>query len=590
MLVQKDGLVDALEYLNQNPRLSVDTETTGLRHSDRAFSVQFANAERSYYFDKRVLGEDFHKIHGLFHKERTWYAQNAKFDLRQLHWEGWHPKGPVLDLEVLVRLTRNDVHTTKLEAVAKSHGMEKLKIVDDYITEHKLWTRVPSKYWPSKIYENQHYDKVPLEIMAQYAPHDTRITYDLCEMILPRLDPKSMDVLANETALTPVCLDMELGGALVDQEYALRMLKLESGLILEAQNEFRLVTGKSYDTSKQFLIEIFEAAGETIPRTAKGNPSLTDDVLESFTSPAAQVIQRIRHYEKRISTYYSSFLDLPDSQGRIHPDMRQAGTKTGRFSYRDPNLQNIPKEDDPDDLIKENLIRRCFIPEKDHVLVSMDYSQQEYRLMLAYADQRDLVAKVMGGMDLHEATAQLVGITRKLAKTLNFAILYGAGDDKLAWMLGITPIEARLLRQRYFAALPMIMHFINNVKNTVASRGFVYNWMGRKLHLPGNLKAAAYAVPNHLIQGGGADVCKKAMVQVAPEIKGTGIRMQKQVHDQLVFQWPKDQLDKIPRVREIMEDVFPEKNGMRMKVDVAWSTKSFAEADMTKGLPDGIRL
>jgi DNA polymerase-1 len=582
MIVREQDFTEVLEYLDKHDKLAVDTETTGLRYHDRLFSVQFATQDRSFYFDRRALA-NFDRVKGLFDRERTWYAQNAKFDMRMLSWEKMVPKGTVSDLEVLVRLDRNDVMSTRLADTARREGMEKLKIVDDYIKEHELHTKITNKYGGEE--KLLHFDRVPIEIMGQYAHHDTRITYDLSEKILSRLDPKCFEVYKNECALTPICLEMEMGGALLDLEYTRNMYEYESGLIREAKNEFLLVTGKLYDTSKQTLIEIFTKAGEVIPTTAKGNPSLTDDILEGFTSPAARILQKIRHYEKRISTYYSSFLDLCDDHGYIHPDMRQAGTKTGRFSYRDPNLQNIPKEDDKDDLTRPNLVRRCFVPEKDHVLVSMDYSQQEYRLMLAYADQRDLIEQVMAGVDLHEATARLVGITRKQAKTLNFAILYGAGDDKLAWMLGITKQEASLLRKRYFMALPMVLHLISQVKRTVASRGHVYNWYGRKLCLPGNVAAGAYAVPNHLIQGGGADICKVAMVQVAPEIKGTGIRMQKQVHDQLLFQVPKDQFDKLPRIKEIMEGVFPEKNGMRMKVDVSWSDKSFAEADMKKGFP-----
>lgn len=588
MIVKPGDLVEVLEYLDKQEELGCDTETTGLRYHDRLFSVQFSSESRDYYFDKRILGDQFDKVRGLFARPRTWFFQNPKFDMRMLSWEGMVPTGTISDLEVLVRLDRNDVLTTRLADTARREGFEKLKIVDDYIKEHGLSSKRVSRFGGEE--KLLHFDQVPVGIMGAYAYHDTRITYDISKKIRDRLDPMSLAVYQNECKLTPICFEMEMNGALLDLEYTEKMYEYEGGLIREAQNEFLLVTGQLYNTSKKVLIEIFEKAGETIPRTAKGNPSLTDDVLEGFTSPAARILQRIRHYEKRLSTYYSSFLDLCDDKGIIHPDMRQAGTKTGRFSYRDPNLQNIPKEDDPSDLVRPNLVRRCFKPDRDHILVSMDYSQQEYRLMLAYARQQDLIDKVMTGMDLHEATAQVVRITRKQAKTLNFAILYGAGDDKLAWMLSISIQEASLLRKRYFMALPMVLHLISQVKRTVTSRGHVYNWFGRKLHLPGNLAKGAYAVPNHLIQGGGADICKKAMVDVHPEIKGAGIRMQKQVHDQLLFQVPKDQIDKLPRVKEIMESVFPEKNGMRMKVDVSWSNKSFAEADMKKGFPDARAL
>jgi len=584
MIVKKEELTSALEYLDKCPELSVDSETTGFRYNDRAFSAQFANEEKSFYFDKRILGEEYDKVKLLTKKPRTYYFQNAKFDMRMLSWDGFDFKGTISDLEVLVRLNQNDVHSTSLATTAKANGMEKLGIVEDYIKIHKLWTDVKSKHW-DKTERRLHYDKVPIDIMGIYAPHDTRITFDLSKKYLKSLDEKSLDVYKNECALTPVCFDMEMRGALIDPVYTEAQIEYESGLIREARNAFLCITGKVYDGSKSQLIDVFTKAGENIPKTATGRDSLTDDILESFTSPAAKAVQTIRYYEKRISTYYSSFLDLCDEQNRIHPDMRQAGTTTGRFSYRAPNFQNLSKEDEPEDLIRPNLIRRCFIPEPGHYLVSMDYSQMEYRLMLAYAKQHNMIKSVMLGADVHEATAQLVSISRKPAKTLNFAILFGAGLDKLATMLGISKYEAGVLRGKYFNSLPAVQFLIGQIKTTGMTRGYIYNWMGRKLHLPGGISSNSFALPNHLIQSSGADTCKLAMVNIAKEIKGTGIYMSKQVHDQLVFQWPKDQLDKIPRVKEIMEDAFPEKEGMRMKVDVSYSTKSFAEANMIKGIP-----
>lgn len=586
MVVTKDTMAEALEHLHFHDNLAVDTETTGLRMHDRLFSIELASAEKQFHFDKRILGEDFDKVKIIFDKERTWYLQNAKFDMRMLHWEGIVLRGTIIDLEVLVRLYKNDVMSTRLKDTAKLFGMEKLEIVDEYITKNKLTSKVESKYW-SKTYEFKHYDKVPIEIIGEYGPHDARITFDLCKAMLAEMDIRSRPVFENECALTKVCFDMEMHGVLLDREYAERMLKYESGLIHEAEREFLLSTGQLYTGSKGQLLEVFTKAGETIPKTAKGNPSLTGDILDDFTSPVAKMIQRIRYYEKRCSTYYSSFLDLSDDQGRLHADIRQAGTTTGRFSYRDPNLQNVPKEDDPEDLVRSNIVRGCFIPEKDHVLVQFDYSQQEYRLMLAYANQWDLIAKVMGGMDVHDATAQSVGVTRKIAKVLNFAISYGSGPAKIAGMLGIPVDEAFHLRKKYFAKLPMVNVLLGKVQNTATSRGHVYNWMGRKLHLPGGMRDLAYQVPNHLIQGGGADICKKAMVDLAnTDIpKRTGAKMIKQVHDALIFQWPKSNLDMIPLVEKVMVGAWPGANGMAMAVDVKWSDKSLAEKDMVKWQP-----
>ena len=570
-----------LDYLHQQHTLAVDAETTGVRWHDRLFSIEIATREKEFHFDKRILGSEFDKLKLLFEKPRTYYLQNAKFDMRMLHWENIVLRGTILDLEVLVRLYKNDVMSTRLKDTARLFGMEKLNIVDEYISKHKLYTKRQSPHW-DKEFKDLHFDRVPVDILGQYAAHDARITFDLCEKILPLIDERSREVLDNETALIPICSIAELDGCLIDRAYTSKTLDYEKGLIKDSKDRFLLAAGKIFDGSKSQLLDVFTKAGEDIPKTAKGNPCLDAAALDSFISPLAKIVQEIRFYEKRCSTYYSSFLDLCDERGRLHADMRQAGTTTGRFSYRDPNLQQLSKEDSEEDFKRPNLIRACFIPEKDHVLVQFDYAQQEYRLLLAYANQWDLIEKIMGGMDVHQATADMVGISRKHAKTLNFAVLYGSGPDNIASMLGISVDGAVTLRNKYLARLPMVQQFIATVKLTACSRGHVYNWMGRKLHLPGGIRGNAYAVPNHLIQGGGADVCKRAMVDIAPLLSKIGARLHSQIHDALVFQWPKENLDMIPEIVEVMKNAWPIKNGMEMAVDVKWSDKSLAERDLVK--------
>src|SRR5690606_20649050 len=123
-------------------------------------------------------------------------------------------------------------------------------------------------------------------------------------------------------------------------------------------------------------------------------------------------------------TYYSSFLHYADERNILRPSLNQGGTTTGRFSSNNPNMQNCPKEDEEGDKEKPFLIRSCFIPRPDHYYVPIDFDQQEYRLMLDYAGERQLIDMVLSGMDVHNATAEMLGSTRKRAKTLNFAIIY----------------------------------------------------------------------------------------------------------------------------------------------------------------------
>lgn len=583
MVVDKNNIKDALSFLSTQNKLAVDTETEGLRKHHKTFSCQIATKEREYYFDKRILGEDYYQLAEILNKPRTYYLQNAKYDLKMLRKDNITPSGDLHDLEILTRLWKNDVMSTRLKDTAKMFGMEKLDVVDKYVKENKLWTRRQSPYWRTAIYEDYHFDKVPLDIMQEYACHDARITYDLCELSLQRVPDSSKKVLATEQRLISICQKMEERGVLVDRDKTLRFLEQESGLILEAKSHFHMATGFKYDGSKTQLLEVFTRAGENIPKTDKGNPSLNVDALDSFTSPVAKIVKDIRRFEKRIATYYATFLDLMDDEHYIHPDMRQAGTTTGRFSYRDPNFQQLPSEEDDSDMDRDNLVRSCLVPPEGYNIVACDYKAQELRIMYAYANEKNLIEAVMRGHDAHQATADLVGITRRQAKTLNFSLSYGAGPDKIAEALDISVENARLLMQKFFRGVPRVDNFLQRVKNEVKSRGYVTNFYGRRLNLPMRDSSFSYKIPNHLIQSTGGDICKLAMVGIDDKFGSSDeVLMFMQLHDALYFYVRKDCMHHVPRIKEIMKSVWPRTNGMNMDVDVMWSELSMAKRDMVK--------
>ncbi len=583
MIVHSGNLQKVLDVLRERSILSIDTETTGLEWTDRAFAIVVADTSDEYYFDDRQLERKLilEAILTLV-KTPNKIFMNAKFDLRMIKntWDvdltAW---GNIWDIEVMERLYNNSHMKYSLAEIAKRHGFSKSTAVELYITKNKLWSKIPYKY-SEGTWTQFHYDKVPMQQMQVYAEIDARITFDIYWRLKKLLeDGKTAShpcVVENESRLTKTCFKMEERGVLVNTEYVRQAMKHENDMIEETKHRFCLTTGVKYDNKKTTLIDIFTKAGETIPKTLKGNPQLTDDVLESFTSPAANLVRKIRFHEKRISTYYSSFLELADSDGIIRANMRQAGTTTGRFSYSNPNLQNIPKEEDSTD---PYVVRGSFKPRPGKVFVAMDYKQQEYRLMLAYAKHWQLIKEVMDGKDVHQATADLVGITRKQAKTLNFAILYGAGAAKIAWMLGIPELEARNLIRKYFDALACVQDFIVRTVNEGKSRGTIHNWFGRCLKVSST--EFAYVFPNHRIQSGGADICKIAMNRIDDAFPD--LQMILQWHDALVFEMNKEDMPiMIPKIKQLMIDAYPETNGMKMDVDVTWSKTSLAERDMLK--------
>lgn len=553
--------------------MALDTETSGLKETDLPFLT-------TYRLDGNTGLEDFRKdsISPELVKEycsRLVLMQNAKFDMKMM----WHKfgilPGEVLDLEVLARLVRNNHFKYSLDAIAKRHGLAKDDGVMAYIDKYKLKTKVTDQY---KEEVQLHFDRVPDDVMYPYAKMDVELTEELVKRELALLDPRSEELLKLEMKLTPVCFKMERSGVRLDIDYTKNAMAHEESLLTNERRKFALHTGQPFDNTKKQLVDIFTKAGIELGKTEKGNVSLDDDALAVIEHPAAECVRNMRYLEKRISTYYASFMHR-ETRGLIHADMRQAGTATGRFSYREPNFQNMPKEEDS---TEPYVVRGCIIPKRD-LFLSVDYAQQEYRLMLAYANEQRLIKDVMAGADVHQATADLVKVSRKHAKTLNFAILYGAGDDQLAGMLKVTKREARELRLTYFGKLPHVEKFIQRVRTTARDRGFVYNWMGRKLNFD---KGFDYAAPNHLIQGGGADVCKAAMVQLDglfQDYSPGNYPMVLQVHDQLVFDLKESEaVEFAPKIKQIMENVFPETNGMRLAVDVTYSRESLADRGMKK--------
>ena len=390
-------------------------------------------------------------------------------------------------------------------------------------------------------------------------------------------------VYENEMQLIKVCFDMEQRGILLDQKYTRQALMFEKGLLAQAKLDFQEETGESFKDSSKLFKQIFDARGDSYPVTEKGNPSFKADFLETLKTPVAKVINKIRHHEKRISTYYKPFLDFADTDGAIHPNFRQAGTQTGRFSVNSPNLQNPPKEDSPEDEKNIYFIRKCFVPRPGYVFVSVDYDQVEYRILMDYAGETKIIKDILDGGDVHQLVADQLGIDRKTAKTVNFSLLYGVGTTTLANNLNISVDRAKDLKYAYFQKLPKVRRLMRQVEQVALSRGYVKNWLGRRCHLTD--RRFAYKMLNHLIQGGAADVIKRAMVELYPHFKGRQSSMLLNIHDELLFEMHPDDFDLLQKIKDVMESMYAAKNGMLLTVGFDHSHLSWGYWDKQEGWP-----
>ena len=599
MIVRRTNFETVLANFTPAGVYAVDTETTGLRpyQQDRLFSIILADATESYYLNfQEYAGLDatwtlprewLARLKPIFgNPETLWFMHNAKFDMAMLLREGLEVAGQVHDTEVCARLIESNHLSYTLDLCAKRIGLKKSKIVDDYIDKHKLYTMYipPGKKTKKK---DKHFDKVPFHIISEYGEQDGRITHQLglwqqaklaqIDIETPIAYKRRSDVHANDMRLTKVCFDMERAGLQIDVNYSKLAIVHYESIMAEKAKDFFDISGLVFADSTKTLVEAFTRVNEKFPLTAKGNPSFTDDVLAGFSSPLASVVRSYREAAKVTSSYFQNFLYFADHLGRVHANFRISGTETSRFSIADPPLQQLPKEE-----TGPYPVRRAVIPfDFDSCLVMIDYSQMEYRMMVDYARDHALAKLINEGMDVHEATANRVKISRTYAKTVNFLLLYGGGAGKLAGMLNMNLVEAKKLRDKYFSAMPAVKAFIKKVTRVAKDSKRVYNWAGYVTHYPD--PDFAYTAPNHLIQGGCAQVVRRAMPQVAEILRGRRSQMILQVHDELIFNAYPEDFHLFDEIQKVMETSYLPDSLVPLTCEMSHSWVSWA--DKIKGKP-----
>lgn len=589
MIVTHEEFANTVQKLAATAVVAVDTETTGLRayRGDRLFSVVFADSESEYYFDFNDGGlprAAIQELKPIFESEGLLIGHNLKFDMHMLAKEGITFKRTLWCTEAQARVEYNQHFKYSLAACLERIGLKKDDRVKEWMDKNGAYTKVKVE-GKKQVKKDYQFWKVPLEIIQPYAEIDARGAYKLYESQHRRFEeidapgigaPSIRQISSLESAITGAFLRMERAGIKLDLDYCHRGLEHERNRIEKALSQFRDLAGVDLVDSASSLKGPLSTAGVACGQTEKGADSYAADVLEAQGEhPLVQAVLSYRDAQKRAGTYWSSFLALAGKDGRIHANLRQAGTATGRTSCSDPNLQNLTAEDDG-----EYPIRRAFIPDRDELLVSIDYTQMEYYLMLDYAQERRVIDLVLSGVDLHQATADMMGVTRKEAKTINFGLLYGSGVDKLAQMLGCTRERAQELKYLYFEKLPNVRKFVKTVTSTAERRGYIFNWAGRRCYFPD--PRFAYTAPNHLIQGGCADIKKLAVVAVDKFLMNRESRILMEIHDELLLGMKRSELHLIPEIVTIMEQAYKPKL-LPMKCSVAWSDKSWH--DLQDGFP-----
>ena len=423
---------------------------------------------------------------------------------------------------------------------------------------------------------------IAVDRVKEYAAEDADVTFQLYQYFKPKLEEAGLEKLffEIEMPLVEVLTDIEFAGVRIDGNYL-------NNFSLELTDKIKLLENKVYEEAgTRFNIASPKQVGEVLfdklkipyrwKKTGKSDQYSTDEEKMSelaITYPVVQSILDFRGVAKLQSTYVDALPRLINPRtGRVHSSFNQALAATGRLSSQNPNLQNIPVKTE-----EGRRVRKAFIPrDANHVILSADYSQIELRLIAEMAPEQAMLDAFQNNLDIHSSTAakvydtpldKVTGDQRRNAKTVNFSIIYGAGATNLSQQLSIPRSEAKKLIDAYFEQYKGLKMYMENVVNDARKNGFVVTMMGRKRHIrdinsrntlaSSNAERVAINTP---IQGSAADLIKVAMINIHKKFAEQNLqtKMILQVHDELVFDVPKNELETVkPLIADAMKTAFP---------------------------------
>jgi DNA polymerase-1 len=576
LLVTEQELIKVLDQAKSKGILSIDTETTGLDSLNcdlvgisissephegfyipwnEVDKVQFTNILNKYLADPKIL-----KI-----------GQNIKFDLLVLNRQKILIEEPLFDTMIAHYLIDPDM----------KHNM-------DFLSETYL------NYTPVSIVEligkkgpkQLNMSDIDIEKVKEYAAEDADITLQLYQKLQPELSNNELQKLFEEIEipLIPVLTKIEENGVAIDVKFLKDYSNVFSEEILTAQQEIFEMSGTSFnmDSPKQLGEVLFDFM--KIPyqgkKTKTGQYSTNEETLQKLAEeqPIVHKILDYRELTKLKSTYIDALPNIVNPRtGLVHTTFNQTIASTGRLSSTNPNLQNIPIKTE-----RGKEIRRAFIARgNNRVILSADYSQIELRIIASLSKDPKMVEAFELGLDIHAATAANVyGVSlesvdstmRRNAKMVNFGIIYGISAFGLGQRLGIGRTEAGNLIDQYFEKYPGIKKYMDESIEFARQNGFVQTIYGRKRYLrdinSGNFTVRSFAERNAInapIQGSAADMIKLAMINIHRQMEKNNFKSQMilQVHDELLFDTFRDELDQLKGIVELEM-----KNALKLNVPI----------------------
>lgn len=551
------ALTDFAATLARQSAFAFDTETTGLVPVDSdlcGISIAFDSGS-AYYIAVRGVGpvtsEESVRAHlgPIFANERIRKCgQNLKYDLNILAGIGIEVRGVEFDTMIA---------SFVLDPLRRSHG------IDGLAMELLHFRKISTQELIGKGKDQITFAQVPTDRTCQYACEDADIAWRLRLALEKQItDPEIRTLFHDlEMPLVEVLMRMERHGIAVDRNLLLqisgemteRLARLEIQIHEQAKRPFNI------NSTKQLAEVLFDELKLRVVKRTRTSRSTDAEVLETLANETELPILRLLLEHRELSKLKGTYVDsLPDMisprTGRIHPSFHQTGAVTGRLSCSDPNLQNIPIRTE-----EGAKIRRAFVPgDREHVLIKADYSQIELRVLAHFSGDENLRDAFLQDRDIHAfVAAQLNDIPienvskeqRSRAKTVNFGIVYGQSAFGLARQTGMSQADARQFIDRYFARYPRIRVFLDQCIEHARRHGYVKTILGRRRPITdiasrnqSARNAAERLAVNTVVQGSAADLIKRAMINLDRRIETEKrpMRMLLQVHDELVFEVPRE--------------------------------------------------
>ncbi|MCD2319995.1 DNA polymerase I [Borreliella burgdorferi] len=560
-ITTKIELDDLIESLKKAKYISIDTETSSLdTYTAKLIGISISFKEfEGYYIPIEAKGKIYieknyiiQKFNNLFESNPKIIGQNYKFDYKILKNNGFNPIPPYFDTMIAAYLIDTNSKVS-LDFLAEKYLMHKNIKYEDVIQK------------------NDNFANISLEMATSYSSEDADITFRLFNLFTKKLKEDKLDRLMHEIEMpfNKVIIEMEENGIYLDKEY-LKEYGKELGKELELiENEIIKSIGIDFNLNspKQMHEILFEKLNLKLPEKIKKD-STDIKVLESLREQHESIENLIKYRQiaKLKSTYTDNLIELINYKtNRLHTSFIQTKTATGRITSINPNLQNIPIKDE-----KGRKIRKAFKPENGNIFISADYSQIELAILAHLSQDEVLIKAFENNKDIHTETAsklfkieekEITPNLRRIAKSINFGIIYRMSDFRLAKELGITKEEAKGFINSYFDSYPKIKEFIINQINFVKNAGYSETILKRRRYIKEinsnnylERSAAERIAINSIIQGSAADIMKIAMVKVFNEFKSKKMesKILLQVHDEMLIESPIEEENEVKKILKIM--------------------------------------